>query len=55
VTIAGKVVHEFSIGDENEQKAHQDMMKKILAWCMKMAIPSRLNRVKPRHRLGSLS
>lgn len=27
VTNIGKVAHEFSIGDENEQKAHQQMMR----------------------------
>ncbi|KTD06568.1 hypothetical protein Lgra_3345 [Legionella gratiana] len=27
VTNVGKVVHEFSIGDEQEQKAHQKMMR----------------------------
>lgn len=27
ITNAGKVTHEFSIGDEQEQKAHQEMMR----------------------------
>jgi len=29
VTNSGKVPHEFSIGDEAEQKAHQEMMRKM--------------------------
>ncbi len=29
ITNVGKVAHEFSIGDENEQKAHQEMMRKM--------------------------
>lgn len=29
VTNAGKIPHEFSIGDEKEQKAHQEMMRKM--------------------------
>ena len=29
VTNAGKIPHEFSIGDEKEQKDHQEMMRKM--------------------------